>query len=314
MLKHTEDAKGNTFKILAIDGGGIRGVVPAYILNRMKTTLGFDIGREFQMYAGTSTGSIIAAGIVCGVETSTILDLYKKFGKEIFSKNTSCYPQNLKPCFHSLYSNENLKGILKEVFGEKKLGEISKPLLIPATDIGNGGVHIFKSNYSEDFTRDGDIYIRDAVAASCSAPIFFNPFSVGEYLVSDGGLWANNPSLSAYIDAQKRLGIPAEKIKVFSLGTGNSKVFYGTDLKKNWGLINGWRGKDFISFILSLQSQATQNYLKLLINPENFMRLDFESDLPLPLDDFNSINDLLSRADKEFTYRTEDIKRFLKID
>lgn len=307
----TENTRDNSFNILAIDGGGIRGVFPAHILHCMSSKLQLDIFEQFQMFAGTSTGSIIAAGLACGIKAEEILGLYKSIGEAIFDPKFSFYPGKFKPGFHSVYKNEKLKNILREVFQDKKLGEISKPLLIPASDLANGGVHVFKSNYSTSFNRDKDVYVRDAVAASCSAPTFFDPYTVNEYLIADGGLWANNPSLCSFIDAQKRLDIPINKIKIFSLGTGHSRTYYGVNSERKWGLINGWKGKEFISFILSLQSQSTQNYLSLMVEDRNYLRLDFESDLPLPLDDVSAVPDLVSRADKVFTHRTEDIKNFL---
>ena len=299
------------FNILTIDGGGIRGIVPAHILNSIVTKLGVDLNEKFQMLAGTSTGSIIVAGLACEISTKDIVHLYKSLGKKIFVKNKSYWPKNIKPAFHSLYDSANLKETLKETFGDIKLGDITKPLLIPSTDIGNGGVHVFKSNYCEHFTRDMDVLVRDAVLASCSAPTFFDPTIVGEYALADGGLWANNPSLAAFIDAQRRLNIPADNIKILSVGTGHAKSYYGTDLEKKWGLLNGWQRQEFISFILSLQSQSTQNYLQLIMKEDHLLRLNFESDLPLPLDDSAATKDLFSRADKLFTYETENIKTFL---
>lgn len=303
--------ENQNFNVLTIDGGGIRGIVPAHILNSIVKKLGVDLNEKFQMLAGTSTGSIIVAGLACGISTEDILNLYKSIGDKIFNKNMSYWPQKFKPAFHSLYNNSYIKDLLKETFGGIKLGDISKPLLIPATDIGNGGVHVFKSNYCKHFTRDMSVFVYDAVLASCSAPTFFNPTTVGEYALADGGLWANNPSLAAFTDAQKRLNIPADNIKILSVGTGHAKSFYGTDLEKNWGLLNGWQRQEFINFILSLQSQSTHNYLQLMMKEEHLLRLNFESDLPLPLDDCSSIQDLISRADKLFTYETEKIKTFL---
>lgn len=302
------------FEIMAIDGGGIRGVVPAHILKCLFSRLEVDIKNRFDMFAGTSTGSIIAAGIVCDVPVTKMVDLYKELGNSIFKKRESLLPDKIKPGFRSLYHNDGLKDALKEIFKDIKLGDISKPLLLPSTDIGNGIVHVFKSSYSKKFTRDKDVFVRDAVLASCSAPIYFNPVYTSDYALADGGLWANNPSLCAFIDAQKRLDVPLDKIKIFSIGTGHAKTFYGTDVDKNWGLINGWKAENFIGLILSLQSQSTHNYLRLIMNQDDLLRINFESDMPLPLDDYNAVNDLISRADKEFTHKTEEIIKFLNLN
>ncbi len=319
------------FRILSIDGGGIRGVYPAHIIHRMSESFGITPSTHFQMIAGTSTGSIIAAGIACGVTPEKIVSLYQKKGKEIFCSKWSSILGALAPIFHSKYSNEGLSEALKDIFGDITLGEISLPLLLPSTDIGNGGVHVFKSAYSPDFTRDNSVLVRDAVLASCSAPTYFDPHRVGKYALVDGGLWANNPSLAAVIDAQKRLGVDLTDISVFSLGTGLAKTNYSVDLNRRWnpfggipllkhlpgfikwrwGFATGWRTSDLLDFIMSVQGQSIHNYLQLLLREEQMLRLTFESNTPLPLDDCAAIEDLISRADHEFTHKSEKIGKFL---
>lgn len=306
----------NTFKILTIDGGGIRGVFPAHILSCLSQRLKINPSDKFDMIAGTSTGGIIAAAIACGIGPEKVIDLYRNHGTKIFTRKKSWWrftkwTQRWEPAFQSLYDNSVLSEVLKNVFGNVKLGQISKPLLLPATDLGNGGVHVFKSGYSKDFTRDNDVFVHEAVLASCSAPTFFDPSKVKEYLLADGGLWANNPSLAAVIDAQRRLGIEQKNIRILSVGTGHGKVCYGVNKGGNWGLVNGWKGKEFIGFLMSLQAQSTHNYLQLLLKPEQCLRLNFESDQQLPLDDCSSIDDLITRADKIFTHSSQSIKEFL---
>ena len=191
------------FKILSIDGGGIRGIFPAHILKCIQERLDIDVYDYFDMFAGTSTGSIIAAGIACRKHPSEIVSLYENCGADIFSQPIRSYwPSILKQGMHSKYENTQLKNVLCKEFGNTVLGDIEKPLLIPATDIGHGGVHVFKSAYSNEFTRDKSVPISQAVLASCSAPVFFNPTRVDNYLLADGGVWANNPALAAVIDAK----------------------------------------------------------------------------------------------------------------
>jgi len=299
------------FNILSIDGGGIRGVFPAYVLACMNERLDINILDSFDMVTGTSTGAIVAAGVVSNIAGNDLVNLFKEKGSEIFKKKGSWLPKAYQAGFRSVYDNEELAATLSDTLGEITLGEISKPLLLPATDIGYGGVHVFKSSYSKDFTRDKSVKLVDAVLASCSAPTFFDPTKVQKYLLADGGLWANNPSLAAVIDANRRLDIPLDKVKVLSLGTGFSRKAYGVELGRKWGLLNGWNGKKFIEFMMSLQGQSTSNYLQLLLKPEQVLRIDFESDNPLPLDDVAQIDELISRADREFTHLSSQINSFL---
>jgi len=295
------------FKILSIDGGGIKGIFPAHILKRIQECFDINLLEHFDMIAGTSTGSIIAAGIACKKTPDQVVELYQQYGAKIFSqKKKSFWPY----VFKSTYENTYLKTMLSEEFGTITLGDIKKPLIIPTTDVGHGGVHVFKSAYSPDFIRDGKVFIKDAVLASCSAPTFFDPTTVGNYLLADGGLWANNPALVAVIEAKHRLRIDAKEIRILSLGTGESRNAYGMKESKKWGFVTGWKGREFVELILSLQSQSTQNYTKLMLG-DKLLRLNFETDKPFPLDDVSIFDDLISRADRVFSEKSKKIEKFL---
>lgn len=303
----------DVFRILSIDGGGIRGAFPAHILSCIKHRLGVSVEDHFDMIAGTSTGSIVAAAVAVKIDPDKVVALYREHGPSIFSRKKSFLPAKYQPGIESIYKNENLKAVLQEIFGDIRLGEIPKPLLIPATDVGNGGVHVFKSAYQKDYHRDGKVPLHQAVLASCSAPTYFNPTKVDEYLLADGGLWANNPSLAAVIDAQRRLSIELPDIRILSLGTGHAKTCYGMKGDREWGLLNGWKGTEFISFLMSLQAQTTNNYLQLMLGNEQILRLDFDSDCPLPLDDCSALDDLISNADRIFTHNSSKIREFLTL-
>ena len=304
-------------RILSIDGGGIRGIYPAYILQCIEERLNIKLLDTFDLIAGTSTGSIIAAGVATGLPASKIVEMYEEHGAKIFQEKKQPFLSKLMPkqfsrgMLDSIYDSQHLNDTLADVFQDKRMGEIDKPLIIPCTDISNGGVHVIKSIYSKEFTRDNEVMVKDAVLASCSAPTYFNPHKLDKYLLADGGLWANNPALAAVIDAKRRLGAKLEDIQILSIGTGHSKTTYGTKILPKWGFVNGWKSKEFISFILSLQSQSAMNYLGLMLQPKQIKRIDFVSDIPLSLDDANIMESLVARADKEFTHESAKIKAFI---
>jgi patatin-like phospholipase/acyl hydrolase len=303
-----------TFKILAIDGGGFKGAYSAHLLKRIEVECGIDWRRDFDLLAGTSTGSIIAVGLALGKSASEVLDMYAQRGSEIFRKPL------VPRCglFASKYSKSSLRSVLDGFFGDVKLGEINTPLIIPATDIGNGCVHVFKSAYDEEFVRDLEVRVADAVLASCSAPTYFPPmFLPGEkpYLLADGGLWANSPSLVAAIDAKRRLNAKLDDLRILSIGTGKAKRFYSIKRFRKrglfgWGLA-GWGGRKFIQMLLNLQSETANNMVGLLLKQDQILRLNFESDKSLPLDCPKEFDDLVTRADREFTHRSEEIRTFL---
>ena len=215
-----------SFYILSVDGGGFRGLFAAHLLKKMEEAWQIDWGRRFGLLAGTSTGSILTAGLAAGVSAADLTEFYKTHGKAIFRPRVQSRFDILK-LFTSRYSSKTLKDLLDGVFHDKTLSDIAVPLVLPSVDIGNGCVHVLKSQYHREFIRDQNVRVSDAVLASCSAPTYFDPHVVNDtYQLVDGGLWANNPSLVAAIDAHYRLGVPLEDIRVLSIGTGKSTTFY----------------------------------------------------------------------------------------
>jgi patatin-like phospholipase/acyl hydrolase len=310
------------FKILSIDGGGFRGVYAAHILKRIEEEYGVSWTKDFDMIAGTSTGSIIAAGLVCGISANEIVARYKALGKTVFQKKFFCRLWgigSLLSQFYSPYDANNLKNELYKIFGNKKLGDCSFPLLIPATDIANGSVYVFKSQYDNNFVRDKDILVADAVLASCSAPTYFDPQYVGDYLMADGGLWANNPTLVAAVEAKRRFAQPLENLRILSIGTGESRLSYSMKSScLGWGFLTRWNKSQLIELILNLQMQSAKNMINLLLyeSAQNqnkdiqILRLT-ETDMKEPMDDPSLLKQLIARADNQFTKQSETIKNFL---
>ena len=318
---------GNTFNILSIDGGGYRGLFAAHVLKRIEKEFGVDWTDRFQLLTGTSTGSIITAGLACGVTADELAEFYCRHGKSIFTPRIQSR-FDLLNLFTSRYSSTTLREILEETFGDRTLGEIDIPLILPAVDIDNGQVHVFKSKYHEQFTRDPEVKVSDAVLASCSAPTYFDPHVKKDYRLADGGIWANNPSLVGVIDAHYRLGVSFDDIRVLSIGTGTSSAFYPrrsakwkellTNSWQGWGIATRWQRGKLLDLILNLQSANAHNTLCLLLgesplDPQSVLRLTFESDRPLHMDATYKTEEWISKADTVFTHHSAKIAEFLGI-
>ena len=298
-----------TFKILSIDGGGVRGVFAAKILSLMETKCSININDEFDLIVGTSTGSIIAAAISIKYDLNQLVEDYSINAPKIFQKRWS-----INGIFRSKYDSRFLEDFLSNKLGKTELGEIEKPLILNATNVTTGDVYIFKSSYQKilrggDYVRDGETPLYKAVLASCSAPTYFDPVNINGTLVCDGGIWANNPSLVGYTDAIKNFPATKNNIKILSIGTGQTKQFY--QIAKKWGLLTGWKRAKLIDFLMSCQTQFPMNVLSLIdsniitrINPvidQNYHALD----------DVRSIPILISCADSEFTKHNKEISNFL---
>ena len=242
-----------SFYILAIDGGGYRGLFAAHILRRIEQEWRTDWRDFFGMLAGTSTGSFLAAGLACGISAEQLARLYEEHGPEIFAAR-GLVRIPLLSLLASRYSQRPLRALLDRTLGDRTLGDVQVPLILPAVDIGQGCVHVFKSAYDKGFHRDPGVRVADAVLASCAAPLYFDPVVLnrGEYQLADGGLWANNPALVAAVDAHYRLGVSLDDIRVLSVGTGTSKAFYPRSETRwfnrvlqacqGWGFTTGWQG------------------------------------------------------------------------
>lgn len=307
--------------ILAIDGGGIRGIYSAYILKRIQDEYQIDFADRFDLIAGTSTGSIIAAALAIGIQPVEIVSLYEQHGKDIFPRKWWIPNKwwGAKKLFGSSYKASTLKDVVEKKFGDKTLKQTKTNLIIPATNIGEGVVHVLKSAYDGKFVRDPNVKISDAVIASCSAPTFFDPHKIGPYVLSDGGLWANNPALVSIIDAKRRLGANIDEIRMLSIGTGSEEFSYPQKRAKcDWLMRYGvawWGPKKLVDLLLSLQSQTSQNMAFLLLtneeSKERYLRINF-SGKELALDDHETIEDLKARADFNFTHQAAQIKIFIE--
>lgn len=303
------------FRILCLDGGGIRGLYSAQILKRMKKDCNIDFYNDFDLIVGTSTGSILAGSIVKQIDIDKVIALYVNEGKNIFKKRWL----SRIGLFASKYNPNPLKEQLKAIFKNTTLGDIEKPLLINATDIGNSTQFVFKTTFNgqkdsngntKELVRDKEILLSDAILASSSAPIFFPPHKVGNFLLADGGLWANSPVLVALAEAKKIFKTEPNDVVVVSIGTGVEENDYHINTKW-WGFLTGWKREKLISMILNLQTKTNNSLLQFLMPKENILRLTYTSDRALPLDDVSQNENLLSKADKDFSDRHSEIQSFI---
>lgn len=295
------------FRILALDGGGARGIYSARVLERIEENAGAPVRDCFDLIAGTSAGAISAGAAAIGTPMAKIVELFETKSERIFRKRWfRC------GIIQSKYPRKPLKCAVEGIAGAVKLGEIETPLMITASNISAGDVYVFKSAYLRDkgypYVRDGGTPLSEAILASCAAPAYFDPAPVGKTLVADGGLWANNPSIIALTEAVSKFCAEIERVHILSIGTGHSTNFYSQS--KSWGLLTGWGRRKLVAYVLSLQSQASTNMSKLLLG-DRHLRLDPEID-DWGLDDTEHLPNLKSLADRDFTRQSEAILNNLR--
>ncbi|MBK7387657.1 MAG: patatin-like phospholipase family protein [Bacteroidetes bacterium] len=210
-------------KILCIDGGGIKGVFAASFLASIEKQIDGTVAEYFDLIVGTSTGGIIALNL--GLENSSqeTLDFYKNYGKSIFAGNP--FLKFGRHLFYSKYDQKELKLALENTFGTKKLGDSKKRLVIPSLDLNTGTVYIHKTSHHERFSIDYQRSIVDVALSTSAAPTFFpaHLLQSGAPLV-DGGLWANNPTGMAVVEAIGILDWPKESLQILSIGCTSTPI------------------------------------------------------------------------------------------
>ncbi len=239
------------FKVLAVDGGGIRGIIPALVLAEIEARTKRPISDLFDLVAGTSTGGIIALGLVKPgadgkVEKSAtdIVNIYRQTGTRIF-------PQTFLQGLHvglvrgAKYDAAGLESVVKDQFGDIRLKDALKPAIIPAHDIGQQKPKFFKSEKAKLSPAD-DFAMRDVVRATTAAPTFFQPTKIqpedasSSYALVDGGIDAGNPAMCAYAEAIK-MGRAGNGVLMVSLGTGQSGWSLDFEEAREWGAVE-WAG------------------------------------------------------------------------
>ncbi len=273
------------FKILSIDGGGIRGVFPAAFLTNLEVELkakgkeNWQIYQNFDLICGTSTGGIIAIALALGIPAQEIYDLYYNNAASIFGNKRGFLGQ----LFYAAHKRDALENLIRKIF--KNVNNGKDPVLkdcktnicVPVFDLLEGKPSVLKNDYHPRFTRDYHIPAFKAALATAAAPVFFTPYS-SEYkdlngVVKpfnnkvDGGVFANNPTLTGIVEAQVAFYQDIENLRVLSLGTGYQKFSDGSNRSK-WGIaywINHKR-KRIIDLFMQAQSQQVEHLIQLMQN------------------------------------------------
>ena len=266
------------FRILSIDGGGIRGIYPATFLAGLEERYleGASVAQYFDLIAGTSTGGIIAVGLGAGLKAVDLRDLYMARGCEIFPPARSGVMGMAQRYFRSAsryvtyrYNRQALMGILFDTLGDRKFGEAKIRLCVPSFEGRYGEVYIFKTPHHPDFRKDGDEHMTKVAAATAAAPTFYRPLEDGGYTFVDGGVWANNPVMIALVDVLSCFSVARDQIRILSLGCGDDPYIVSHTQKWLGGLF-AWRDIAFAS--MRLQSLNAIGQAGLLIGAERIVR------------------------------------------
>lgn len=229
--------------ILSIDGGGIRGLIPALILTEIEQRTGKKISEMFELLAGTSTGGIIAVGLNVNdpktgqpYAASKIAQLYEENGHRIFQKRH--WIQAVGSLVDESFQHEGLEEVLDAYFGEAELKNSKTGLLITAYDIVRRKPFYFISREAQLHPHHENFRMRDIARATSAAPTYFEPHLInnGHYsqlALVDGGVFANNPAMLAYTEA-----INLKRWKDYQSATTNASSARGISAQDSFSEIN----------------------------------------------------------------------------
>jgi len=264
------------FNILSIDGGGIRGIIPATVVAELERRTGRPIAELFDLIAGTSTGGMLAVALTVPGEggalrwrAEELIDLYVEKGPAIFSRTFARRIVSGLGLLDERYDDTALEAALDRYVGDARLSELATDVLLTAYDTEARRPFLFASHVVAEGEPAWDHRARDAARATAAAPTYFEPLVLsarGERVcLVDGGVFANNPALSAYAEARRIA--PGRPVRIVSLGTGALNRPLRCDALRGWGVLEWVR--PLIAVVFDGQSDAVAGQLDQLLGDEH---------------------------------------------
>ncbi len=285
-------------KVLSIDGGGIRGIIPALVLADIERRTKRPASELFDLIAGTSTGGIIALGVSVPADdgkprwsAQQIADMYVNDGGRIFHHSLLRTIETVGGLVEERYEASGLEAVLKGCLGEARLSQSLTDLLVTSYDIQSHEPFFFKSFRPRAHTRTGsrdlttglsltsdpaqatDFPMRLVGRATSAAPTYFEPEHIrapaadgtpADYALVDGGTFANNPAMCAYAEAKRNR--PDSDVLIVSLGTGRPTESISFEQARRWGLVQ-W-ARPLLGVIMDGSSAAIDYQLDELLGAD----------------------------------------------
>jgi patatin-like phospholipase/acyl hydrolase len=300
------EPREEAFRILALDGGGIRGIFTASFLATLEDLSHGRAADHFDLIVGTSTGGIIGLALAFGIPARRILDLYLEEGRRIFSR-----PRRLGMLLRPKYDSAPLARALRAIFGDRIINDVLTPVCIASYELTTSYPRIWKDDHVEESLDGGETAAWRVALATSSAPIYFPGATVapGDSHV-DGGLFANNPTLVGLTEAVRYFHQPLDRIRVLSVGAGERAERIPHDRARRMGV---WQWKTAMyEHMLIAQARIAHEIARRLLAPGQYQRVNVPLKHPYPFDDYEAARTLIEPGAQAARMRYLQIReRFL---
>jgi uncharacterized protein len=260
-------------RVLSIDGGGIRGLIPALVLEELERRAERRVFELFDLIAGTSTGAILACALCAPdpLPAARVAALYEEEGPEIFSRSIFQRIRSADGLLDERYDSATLDGALARFLSDKRLSRTRPDLVVPAYDTAGPGPFFFKTTDARESPED-DFPLSVVARASSAAPTYFEPSAVDGRALLDGGVFAANPAMSAFAEAVRFQ--PGAEVVLLSLGTGERTRRRTFDEIEDWGLLEWTR--PLLDVVFDGISDAVDYQLRHALGEGRYWRFQVE--------------------------------------
>lgn len=260
-------------RVLSIDGGGIRGIIPALVLAELERLAGKQTFELFDLIAGTSTGGILACALCAPdpMPAERLVGLYEDRGPDIFDRSVWQRIRSADGLLDEKYDAGALDTVLHDFLSDKRLKDCRPELIVPAYDTAGPGPYFFKTRNAREGAAD-DFPLSIVARATSSAPTYFEPLEAGARSLVDGGVFAVNPGMCAYAEVLRHS--PGADTLVLSLGTGVRTRKREYDEIKDWGLPE-W-ARPILEVVFDGISDAVDYQLRHALPEGRYHRLQVE--------------------------------------
>jgi patatin-like phospholipase/acyl hydrolase len=303
-------------RVLSIDGGGIRGLIPALVLSELERRAGRRTFELFDLIAGTSTGGILACALCAPdpLPATELVKLYEEEGPDIFDRSIFQRVKSAEGLLDEKYDDAALDRALERFLGHKRLAESKPDLIVPSYDMALPGPYFFKTTKAKETPETDDFPLSVVARATSAAPTNFEPVGAGEKALVDGGVFATNPAMCAVAEVLNREDLRPRDVVLLSLGTGERTHKRPFDEIKDWGLA-AW-ARPILNVVFDGVSDAANYQLERVLTTERYYR--FQVELTLASDDLDdasehNLRDLRRQAEELVGARSEDLDKILAL-